>query len=206
VAKALDHVEPGAPPADVGDAAPRYWVEFGAYDGERYATVLKDQLHGLGIEADTATASGKGGKHYVRVRLARDTDRAAAQMIAQKAGAALHIEPLLHRVVAAAAIAATAPASPKIAGHWVQFGAFRPRRAADAVAARLVKNKIQATVLKTKNSTGTSLYLVRVEGLADRAAAEKIAASGGAVLHSKDVLVGEARAGPTPKGRAPPAR
>ncbi len=197
VAKAFDHVEPVAAPPDAHDTA-RYWVEFGAYDGERYADALKQRLAALGIEATTTKAQGKGNRTYVRVRLTRDTDRVAAEQIARKAAEALKIAPLVHRSTApASAPVAVAKPATKPAGNWVQFGAFRSRQGANTLAAKLVKSDIQAIVITTNNA----LYLVRVDGIADRAAAEKIATKGSLVLHSKDVLVGQARAGPVSKTR-----
>jgi cell division protein FtsN len=199
-AQQLDHISPSAAPANVGSAAPRYWVEFGAYEGSFYADRLKQTLNQLGIAATVTAAPGAHGQRYLRVRGADQSDRTAAQAELAKAKTALGIAPLLHRVAAVSPGATRAAAAAPSGNHWVQFGAFRSRGTADKMLASLHKSDIQASVIKIKIGSGSSLYLVRVSGLADRAAAAHIAQQGTAALHSKDVLIGESlRARPPPQ-------
>jgi cell division septation protein DedD len=107
--------------------------------------------------------------------------------------------------VAAVSPGATRAASAAPSGnHWVQFGAFRSRGTANKMLASLHKNDIQASVTKTKYRGKPALYLVRVSGLADRAAAAHIAQQGTVALHSKDVLIGESLRAPVLNPRPPP--
>lgn len=202
-AQNLAQIAPSAAPADVASAAPRYWVEFGAYDGSFYADRLKQSLGKLGIAATVTEAPGAHGRKYLRVRGADQSDRANALAQLSKARTALRIAPLLHRVAAVSA-GATRPAAstPTRGTHWVQFGAFRSPKDAERMLASLRKSEIQASVIKTKIISVRSLYLVRVADLPDRAAAAQIAQRGSAALHSKDVLIGETphRAGLHPRG------
>jgi cell division protein FtsN len=204
-AQRLAQISPSAAPANIAAAAPRYWVEFGAYEGSFYAERLKQSLDKLGIAATVAEAPGAHGRKYLRVRGADQSDRTAALAQLGKAHDALHIAPLLHRVAAVSA-GATRPAAtaPARGTHWVQFGAFRSPKGAERTLASLRKNGIQASVLKVKFQKHSSLYLVRVADLPDRAAAAQIAQRGSAALHSNDVLIGERprRVGLNP--RAPP--
>ncbi len=202
-APSLAVISPAAAPANVAAAVPRYWIEFGAYDGEHYAGVLRQNLAALGIEATITTAPGKAGKRYLRVRTRGDSDHTTAAAEALKARNALHISPLLHRAMATAAPAAAMRNATGPGRHWVQFGAFHPRQDAENLAAKLLKNGLKAIVIERGYSHRKPLYRVRVGALADRAAAERIAEQGEAVLHSRDILIGQApRAGPF----APPAR
>lgn len=190
-AQNLARIEPTAAPADVAAAAPRYWVEFGAYEAAFFANRLKQSLGTLGIAAKVTPAPGAHGRRYLRVRSSDDSDRAAAVAQLGKAEAALHIVPLLHRVAAVSPRATrTAGAAPR-GNHWVQFGAFHSHAGADTTLANLHKNDIQATVIKINSISDGPLYLVRVAGLADRAQATQIAQQGAAALHSHDVLIGE---------------
>ncbi len=200
IAQGLAQIAPSAAPANVAAAAPRYWVEFGAYDGAFYADRLKRSLDKLGIAATVTEAPGKHGKRYLRVRGADQGDRNAALAQLSKAQRALHIAPLLHRVAAAAPAAARVANRPPSGAHWVQFGAFRARGSAASMVAKLRKNNVQASVLETKISGKKALYLVRAAGLPDRAAATRVAQQGAAALHSHDVLIGESlRARPPPR-------
>lgn len=204
-AQNLAQISPSAAPANVASAAPRYWVEFGAYDGAFYADRLKQSLAKLGIAATVTEAPGAHGRKYLRVRGADQSDRANALAQLSKARTALRIVPLLHRVAAVSAGATRAAASTSARGtHWVQFGAFRSPQGAERMLASLRKNGIQVSIIKTKIISIHSLYLVRAADLPDRAAAAQIAQRGSAALHSKDVLIGVTprRAGLNP--RAPP--
>ena len=203
-AQRLAQISPSAAPANVAAAAPRYWVEFGAYNGSFYADRLKQSLGKLGIEAVVTNAPGKHGRRYMRVRTVGDSDRPAAAAQIVKARSALRIKPLLHRIAAISPGAARL-ASPAPSGrHWVQFGAFRARAGAERIRAQLRKSDIQAFVLEIKYSGHAPLYLVRVPGLDDRAAAEHVAQQGAAALHSNDVLIGESRIAPGLHPRPPP--
>lgn len=198
VAQSLAQISPSAAPANVASAAPRYWVEFGAYDTSFYADRLKQNLDKLGIAATVREAPGRHGRRYLRVRGADQGDRAAALGQRDEARRALGISPLLHRI-AAVNPGATRTAKTRAKGaHWVQFGAFHSPRGADGMVAQLRKNNIQASVLKTKSNSKESLYLVRVSGLSDRAAAAQVAHQGAAALHSNNVLIGESLRGQPP--------
>ena len=143
-ARRLAQISPSAAPANVAAAAPRYWVEFGAYRGSFYADRLRQRLGKLGIEATITSAPGKHGHRYLRVRTAGDSDRAAAEAKLAKAHSALHIKPLLHRV------AAVSPGAPRLAKpapggrHWVQFGAFRTRAGAERIRAKLRRERLSS--------------------------------------------------------------
>ena len=204
----LAQISPSAAPANVAATAPRYWVEFGAYDGARYADRLKQSLGQLGIGATVSSAPGKNGRRYLRVRSAGDSDRATASAQLAKAHAALHIAPLLHRVAAVSPAPARAPeakAAPAASGnYWGQFGAFRARANVTHVLAALRKSGIQASIIERKSSGRGPLYLVRVASLSDRAQAEQIARRGSAALHSHDVLIGRSAAAPSLHPRPPP--
>lgn len=191
-AQNLARISPSAAPANIAAAAPRYWVEFGAYEGAFYADRLKQTLDTLGIPATVTTAPGRDGRHYLRVRSQADNDRDAALAQLSKAQTALRIAPLLHRVAAVAPAAARpAPGAAATGEHWVQLGAFRTRGGAERLLTVLHKNDIQASVLERIYSSKESLYLVRVSGLADHAAAIKVAQQSATVLHSHDILIGE---------------
>ncbi len=203
-AQRLAQISPSAAPANVAAAVPRYWVEFGAYRGSFYADRLKQSLGRLGIKATVTHTHGKHGRRYLRVRTAGDSGRAAAEAELAKAHSALHITPLLHRAAAISPGAARL-ANPAPSGrHWVQFGAFRSRAGAERRRAQLRKNDLQAFVLETKYIGQAPLYLVRVPGLEDRAAAERVAQQGAAALQSNDVLIGESRLAPGLHPRPPP--
>ena len=203
-AQRLAQISPSAAPANVAAAAPRYWVEFGAYDGSFYADRLKQSLDKLGIEATVTSAPGKHGRRYLRVRTVGDLGRSAAEAALVKAHSALHIKPLLHRVAAISPGAVRLASPPPSGRHWVQFGAFRSRTGAGRILAQLHKNDLQAFVLEVKYSGRAPLYLVRVPGLSNRAAAERVAQQGAAALHSNDVLIGESRVAPGLHPRPPP--
>lgn len=207
-AQRLAQISPSAAPANVASAAPRYWVEFGAYEGARYADQLKQNLARLGIDATVGNAPGKNGRRYLRVRTSGDSDHATAATQLAKARSALHIAPLLHRVVAVSPAPPRAPeakASPATSGgYWVQFGAFRKHKNAEQVLSQLRKGDIQASVIERKSGDLKPLYLIRVSSLSNRAQAEKIARQGSAALHSRDVLVGESPAAGGLHPRAPP--
>lgn len=206
----LAQIEPTAAPANVAAAAPRYWVEFGAYEDAFYAARLKQSLSSLGIKATVTTAPGARGRRYLRVRSSDDNDHAAALAQLVKAQAALHIAPLLHRVAAVSPMATRAASAAPRGRHWVQFGAFRSRSGAEKILANLRKNGIQASVIERKYGSVKSLYLVRAAGLADRAQATGIAQQGAAALHSNDVLIGVSARVHTAPGKAlpqaPPSR
>lgn len=207
-AQRLSQISPSAAPANIAATAPRYWVEFGAYEGALYADRLKQSLGQLGIDASVANAQGKNGRRYLRVRTSGDSDRATAAAQVAKAQSALKIAPLLHRAAAISPAPARPPeAQAKPAGggaYWVQFGAFRERSNADQVLSQLRKKDIQATVLERKNSGLKPLYLVRVSSLGDRAQAERVAQQGGDTLKSRDVLIGASTAAAGLHPRPPP--
>ncbi|HEY1503985.1 MAG TPA: SPOR domain-containing protein [Stellaceae bacterium] len=131
-AQHLAQISPSATPADVAAASPRYWIEFGIYEGTYYAERLKQSLSQLGIDATVSNVSIKG-RRYLRVRTAGDSDRATATAQLAKAQSALHIAPLLHRFTAVTpAIKPAAPSAPvpeaeaapgPSGDYWVQFGA-----------------------------------------------------------------------------------
>ena len=189
-------------------AVPRYWVEFGAYEGALYADRLKQSLGQLGIDATIANAPGKDGRHYLRVRTSGDSDHATAAAQLAKAQSALHIAPLLHRAAAISPAPARSPAAkatPAPSGaYWVQFGAFRERRMPSRCYLQLRKNDIQASVIERKNGGLQPLYLIRVSSLSNQAQAEQVAQHGSAALHSHDVLIGESAAAPGLHPRPPP--
>lgn len=196
-AERLARISPSAAPANVAAAAPRYWVEFGAYDRPYYAERLRQRLDGLGIPASVAEAPGRHGRTFIRVRSEVVLDRAAAEAALGRAKTALQIAPLLHRTAAApnprgAAVAAAERTTTDQSTRWVQFGAYHSRAGASAVAASLVKNGVQVTVVERKYSGREPLYLVRATGLPDRAAAVKIARQGAAALHANDAVIGGA--------------
>src|SRR6185437_7582326 len=207
-AERLAQIWPSAAPANVASAAPRYWVEFGAYDGAFYADRLKQSLGQLGIDATVSSAPGKHGRHYLRVRTSGDSDHATAATQLAKAQSALHISPLLHRVATVSPAVTRAPeakTSPAKSGaYWVQFGAFRAHQNAEQVLAQLRKSDIQASVVERKSGNLKPLYLIRVSSLSDRAQAQEIAQQGSAALHSHDVLIGESHAAAGLHPRQPP--
>jgi cell division protein FtsN len=194
-AQRLAQIAPSAAPANVASAVPRYWVEFGAYEGALYADRLKQSLDRLGIDATIANAPGKDGRRYLRVRTSGDSDHSTAAAQLAKAQSALHIAPLLHRATAISPAPTRPPeakAAPAAGGaYWVQFGAFRERRNAEQVLSQLRKNDIQASVIEQKNGGLKPLYLIRASSLSDQAQAEQIAQHGSAALRSHDVLIGE---------------
>jgi cell division protein FtsN len=205
-AQRLAQIAPSAAPANVASAAPRYWVEFGAYKGARYADRLKQSLDQLGIDATIASAPGKNGRRYLRVRTAGDSDRATAATQLAKARSALHIAPLLHRAAAVGPTPTRPPeakAAPAGGAYWVQFGAFHERRNAEQVLSKLRKNDVQASVIEQKNRHLKPLFLIRVSSLSDQAQAAQVARHGSAALRSHDVLIGKSSAGLHPR---PPPR
>lgn len=205
--ESLARISPSAAPANIAAAAPRYWVEFGAYTGSLYADRLKQSLDKLGVPATVTTAPGRHGRDYLRVRSAADTDRDAALAQLAKAQTALRISPLLHRIATTSAgaerVAKVAPASAS-GSHWVQFGAFRSRANAEQVLSKLRKNDVQVSVLERKSSGKESLYLVRTAGFSDRAEAEQVAQRGSAALHSQDFFIGESPGAEALHPRPPP--
>lgn len=196
-AQRLAQISPSAAPANIAAGAPRYWVEFAAYEGTFYADRLKQNLAQLGIAATVSSAPGKQGRRYLRVRTSGDSDRATATAQFAKARSALHIAPLLHHVAAISPAPARPPeaaAAPSPSGrYWVQFGAFRTPRNAAQIVSELRKRDVQALVIETKSNALRPLYLVRVSSLADRALAKMIAQRGAAALQSHDALIGERR-------------
>jgi cell division protein FtsN len=207
-AQRLSQVSPSAAPANVAAAAPRYWVEFGAYETALYADRLKQNLRQLGIDASVTSAPGKNRQRYLRVRTSSDSDHAAAAAQLAKARSALHIAPLLHRAAAISPVPARPPeaqARPASSGaFWVQFGAFHERPNAEQVLSQLRRKDIQATVLERKTSDLKPLYLVRASAFGDHAQAEQIAQHGADALHSHDVLIGETTVAPGLHPRPPP--
>ena len=213
IAPKLEQIAPAAAPAMVAAAAgPRYWVEFGVYEGKFFADKLTKSLDDLGIKATITTAPGRNGTRYLRVRTANESDQATAEAQVEKARTAFKITPLLHRTAAAATIAppkaAVAPAatasapkpSPKTGAYWVQFGAYSSEQGAREIANQLAKSGIQATVTKKTIQVPQTLYLIRAEGLPDRAEATSVAQKGSAVLHSSDAFVRKnLRAPPLPR-------
>lgn len=191
VAQELARISPSAAPADIAAAAPRYWVEFGAYHGAFYADRLKQRLGKLGIAATVSEAPGRHGRRYLRVRGSDQSDRATAVAQLDEVHRALRIAPLLHRVAAVNPGVARTAHTPPRGAHWVQFGAFRSRQRAESQVTQLHKKDVHASVLEVKSSGKEHLYLVRSGGLPNRAAAAKVAQQGAAALHSKDVLIGE---------------
>ncbi len=187
---------------------PRYWVEFGAYEGAADADRLKQSLGRLGIDATISNAPGKDGRHYLRVRTAADSDHATAAVQLANAQSALHIAPLLHRAAAIIPAPTRVPevtATPAASGaYWVQFGAFRERPNAELVLSQFRKNDIQASVIERKNSDLKPLYLIRVASLSNQAQAEQVARHGSDALRSHDVLIGESIAAPGLHPRLPP--
>jgi len=203
-AQRLAQIAPTAAPADIAAAGPRYWVEFGAYDGSFYADRLKRKLTALGIAATVTEAPGRYGRRYLRVRTTGDSDRDDAIGLSAKARAALQIVPLLHRA-AAVSPAPTRAAAPVAKGNlWVQFGAFRRRADADRVVDKLGKSDVQTSVIKIRNDSRPPLYLIRASGLADRSAAVEVAQRGAVALHTKDVLIGESVRAQALHPRPPP--
>jgi cell division protein FtsN len=196
-AQRLSQISPSAAPANVASAAPRYWVEFGAYEGAYYADRLKQSLSRLGIDVTVADVPGKNGRTYLRVRTAGDSDHATAAAQRAKAQVALHITPLLHRAAAISPAPARAPeaqAKPATkSGYWVQFGAFRERRNAEIMLSKLHKKDLQGTVSERKNGDLRPLYLVRVAGLSSYAQATQTAQLGGSVTHTSDAFIGQDR-------------
>jgi cell division protein FtsN len=196
-AQRLSQISPTAAPANVAFAAPRYWVEFGAYEGAYYADHLKQSLGKLGIDATVADVPGKNGRTYRRVRTAGDSDHATAAAQLAKARAALHITPLLHRAAAISPAPARAPdaqTKPASSGsYWVQFGAFRDHRNAEIMLSQLRKKDIQATVSESKSGDLKPLYLVRMGGFASYAQASQTAQLGGVATHTSDAFIGQDR-------------
>jgi cell division protein FtsN len=194
-AQRLSEISPTAAPADVASAAPRYWVEFGAYDTAYYADRLKQSLGQLGIDAVIGVVAGKNGKTYLRVRTSGDSDRATAAAQLTKAQSALRIRPLLHRAAAASPATPRAPeaqAKPTTKReYWVQFGAFRERHNARTMVSQLRKKDIQASVFEIKNSDLKLLYLVRASGLSSYAQARQTAQIGGAATRTSDAFIGQ---------------
>jgi cell division protein FtsN len=202
--QSLAQISPSAAPANIAAAVPRYWVEYGAYDGSFYADRLKQSLEKLGIATTLAEAPGKHGRRYLRVRGTDLGDRDIALAQLAKAHESLHIAPLLHRIAAVSPGAARIAKTPPSGAHWVQFGAFHSRKNAEKMLVQLHKGDVQASVLEVKYFSRKPLYLVRVSGLADRAAAAQIAQQGTAALHSKDVLIGQSLRAAAVQPRAPP--
>ena len=90
-----------AAPANVAAAAPRYWVEFGAYEGAFSMPMAEaESADELGIAATVTEARGAHDRKYLRVRSNDQSDRAAALALLSKAHDTLHIAPLLHSVAA----------------------------------------------------------------------------------------------------------
>jgi cell division protein FtsN len=201
-ASRLAQISPTAAPANVAVAAPRYWVEFGAYDTSYYADRLKQSLGQLGIDATIANVPGKDGRTYLRVRTSGDSDRGAATAQLSKAQSALRISPLLHRAAAISPAPTRAPeaqAKPvSSGGYWVQFGAFRERQNAEVMLSQLRKTDIQATVIERKSSANQPLYLVRIAGLSDRAQAVQTAHRGNTATRASDAFIGQDRASASP--------
>jgi cell division protein FtsN len=195
VGQRLAQISPSAAPASVASAAPRYWVEFGAYDTAHYADRLKQSLGQLGIDATTSRVAGKNGRTYLRVRTSGDSDRATATAELAKAQSALGIKPLLHRATAISPAPARPPeaqATPAKKGdYWVQFGAFRARENAVTMLSQLHKKDIQAFIFERKNSVSKPLYLVRVSGLSTYAEARRTAQLGRTATHTTDAFIGQ---------------
>jgi cell division protein FtsN len=202
-------ISPSAAPADVAAAAPRYWVEFGAYEVTLYADRLKQSLDQLGIGATVDDTLGKHGRHYLRVRSSGDSDHSTAATQLATAESALHIAPVLHRVAAISQAPMRVPeakAKPSPNGdYWVQFGAFHEHQNAEQTLSDLHKSGIQASVIERKRSGDGPLYLIRVSSLANRAQAVQIAQQGSAALHSNDVMIRASRgAAPDLRPHQPP--
>ena len=211
----LAQIAPSAAPANVATAAPRYWIEFGAYETGPYGDRLKQNLDQLGIDSSVNPVTGKHGVRYLRVRTSGDLDHAIAVAQIAKAKSALRITPLLHRAAAMSpaptrALEATAtPVSSATSSgpYWVQFGAFHEHENAQQLLSTLRESDIQAFVIETKNGGPDLLYRVRASNLSDRAQAERIAQQGNAALHTNDVFIGGANRAATPGlHRRPPLR
>lgn len=202
-AERLAEISPSAGPSDLATAGPRYWVEFGAYNRNRasYADRLKQNLGEIDIDAMVGNASGKHGRHYLRVRTTDDSDHATATAQLEKAHAALNIAPLIHRAGSVSPTPSRTPEAQAMAashrGYWVQFGAFREQQNAAQTLSELHKSGIQASIIEGKDGSDGPLYRVRVSSLASRAEAEQVAQQGSAALHSNDVMIRESR-GATP--------
>jgi cell division protein FtsN len=196
-AQHLAEISPSAGPADIAAAGPRYWVEFGAYNSAFYADRLKQNLGQVDIDAMVASASGKYGRTYLRVRTTDDSDHATATAQLTKARSALTIAPLLHRAGTISPMPPRLPEAQTMApshrGYWVQFGAFREQQNAEQTLSALQESGIQASVIERKDGSDGPLYLIRISRLASRAQAEQVAQQGSAALHSNDVMIRESR-------------
>lgn len=80
-------------PAAVSQAA-NYWVQFGAYDARHYATALRDQLHGSGIDATIIERHKPGYARYL-VRTPSSLGRDEARSLAARGQSILDIQPLV---------------------------------------------------------------------------------------------------------------
>lgn len=195
----LTQINPAASrstPAPIEAAKPPYWVEYGAYDGPRYARQLVGRLAAAGISAEIKQVHGLGGRRYYSVRSTATADRANAEGNIRLAAARIGIAPLLHRGGGAALAQPIAmkplPDQPSASRtkYWVQFGAYNGTGYAIALRDRLSRAGVNVFIVK-RTLPGQAHYLVRSPSSLGRDEARSLAARGQSLLGIKP-LVGQA--------------
>lgn len=172
-----------------------YWVEYGAFAGERYARRLQQALSRQGLDAVIVATHARDGRKLLRVRSAPLTDLATARQAAAEAQRRLRLAALVHR---------GSPTAAPERHYWVQFAAFAKPKPAARLSRTLRRGGVAASVSSVRAASGKSLYLVRSPVVAGRAKALALGERGRLVAQT-DFLIGErlAEARPHP-ARGPP--
>jgi cell division septation protein DedD len=163
-------IVPGKPPAVEPEPAPdppgdrtdgRYIVQVASFGAAGNANRLSETLRGYGYAVATDTIKSDVGTLH-RVRVGPYANEAAASEVVTRLQSQVDgIKPRIMDLQPEKAAAMTAPSDPLV--RWVvQVGSFASTANADNLVARLRLESMSAYKEEVRNSSGSTIYRVRV--------------------------------------------